>query len=85
MKLPDAVFQLDDLIVPRLDLIHRLLGDVVHNDLRGYDRGRQLQTGTYTHVRSGCTRRDTHPRGKDGWVVALQHALQLLICCVSAS
>lgn len=36
VKLPDTVFQLDNLIVPRLDLIHRLLGDVVHNYLRRY-------------------------------------------------
>lgn len=36
MKLPDAVFQLDNLIVPRLDLIHCLLGDVVHDYLRRY-------------------------------------------------
>lgn len=34
VKLSDAVFQLDDLVVSRLNLIHGLLGDVVHNDLR---------------------------------------------------
>lgn len=35
VKLPDAVLQLDDLVVPRLDLVHGLLRDVVHDDLRG--------------------------------------------------
>lgn len=33
VKLSDAVFQLDDLVVPRFDLVHGLLGDVVHDDL----------------------------------------------------
>lgn len=34
MKFPDAVLQLDDLSVSRLNLIHGLLGDVgVHDDL----------------------------------------------------
>lgn len=31
------------------------------------------------------TRRSAHPRGEDGRVVALQHALQLFVRCVSAS
>lgn len=42
VKLSDAVLQLDNLIVPRLDLIHSLLGDVVHDDLRWYNRRRRL-------------------------------------------
>lgn len=48
MKLSDTVFQLDNLIVPCLDLIHSLLGDVVHNDLRGYNRGTWLDEGLNT-------------------------------------
>lgn len=43
MKLSDTVFQLDNLIVPCLDLIHSLLGDVVHYDLRWYNRGKELE------------------------------------------
>lgn len=42
VKLSDAVFQLDNLIVPRLDLIHSLLGDVVHNDLRRHNTRTEL-------------------------------------------
>lgn len=37
MEFSDAVLQLDDLIVPRLNLIHGLLGDVVHYYLRRSD------------------------------------------------
>lgn len=43
VKLSDAVFQLDNLIVPRLDLIHSLLGDVVHDDLRWCNRRKEIE------------------------------------------
>lgn len=43
VKLPDTIFQLDDLGVPRLYLVHSLLGDVVHYDLRWRNRWRGLR------------------------------------------
>lgn len=88
VKLPDTVFQLDNLIVPRLDLIHCLLGDVVHNYLRRY-KIKEVVTDRWAPAAFFmfcffvfCK---TYPRGEDGWIVTFQHALQLLVCCVSSS
>lgn len=85
VKLPDAVFQLDDLVVPRLNLVHGLLGDVVHDDLWALRAKVSGSSDTPMPKRGVSTSSSTHPRGEDGRVVALQHALQLFVRCVSAS
>lgn len=43
VKFSDAVLQLDDLIVPRLNLIHGLLGDVVHYYLKRLDTRKEKE------------------------------------------